>query len=86
MKICPAVTSIALFAVVAPLAAIDSPTFVPEVPFVFVTLIVAPVTVCALVPFAPDIAMFSPSTPVAPAVEVEAMLTIEPEVTELDEK
>jgi hypothetical protein len=75
----PAVTFNAVFAVVAPLAVRVSATFVPDVAFVFVTLIDAPVTVCAVVPFAPLMAMFSPfSVDDAAAVEVLAILTTLP--------
>lgn len=85
--ICPAVTSIARFAVVAPEAANTNALFVPLVAFVFVTEIDAPVTVCAVVPFAPLMAMFKPFSVLdAAAVEVLAILTTLPEVTELDEK
>ena len=59
----------------------------PEVAFVFVTEIAAPVTVCAVVPFAPEMAMFNPfNVDDAAAVEVEAIFTTLPLVTELDAK
>jgi hypothetical protein len=83
----PAVTFSAVFAVVAPLAVSVKATLVPLVAFVFVTLIAAPVTVCAVVPFAPLMAMFNPfSVDDVAAVEVEAILTTLPEVTELEAK
>ena len=73
-------------AVVAPDAVSTRALFVPLVAFVFVTLIAAPVTVCAVVPFAPLMAIFSPlSVDEAAAVEVEAIFTTLPDVTELDE-
>lgn len=83
----PAVTFSAVFAVVAPLAVSVKATFVPLVAFVFVTLIDAPVTVCAVVLFAPLMAMFSPfNVDDAAAVEVLAIFTTLPDVTELEAK
>lgn len=60
--------------------------FVPDVAFVFVTLMIAPRTVCAVEAFAPLMAIFSPVSVLdAAAVEVEAIENTLPEVTDDDE-